>query len=64
MPAGEGKRVIRGSIDAETYRRVKELLGFKNGGKDWNYGDAIEEALQDWLKRPENVKLMKEHNIK
>ena len=42
---------------------VKAIAGLKNGGQDWTLSDITTEALVDWLHKPENLELIKHHNL-
>jgi len=42
---------------------VKAIAGLKNGGQDWTISDITTEALVDWLHKPENLELIKHHNL-
>lgn len=42
---------------------VKAIAGLKNGGQDWTISDIATEALVDWLHKPENLELIKHHNL-
>jgi len=42
---------------------VKAITGLKNGGRDWTLSDITTEALVDWLHKPENLELIKHHNL-
>lgn len=42
---------------------IRAITPLKNTGKDWNYSDVATEAFTDWLKKPENVALIKQHKL-
>lgn len=42
---------------------VKLLAELKNSGKDWTLKDVAEEAMTDWLCKPENIALIKKHKL-
>lgn len=42
---------------------VKAIAGLKNGGRDWTISDITTEALVDWLHKPENIELIRHHNL-
>jgi hypothetical protein len=54
---------IRASVPIETKRLIKAIAGLKNSGKDWTLSDCVNEALQEWLEKPENQDLIKRHNL-
>ncbi len=54
---------IRAYVRPELKRLVKAIAGLKNTGRDWTISDCVNEALEDWLKKPENQDLIKRHNL-
>lgn len=54
------KKELRGYVPPElekTFRAVVVL-------RDTNLSDSLTEAVEDWLKKPENQKVIKKHNLK
>jgi hypothetical protein len=54
---------IRAYVRPELKRLLKAVSGLKNTGKDWTISDCVVEAIEDWLKKPENQELIKRHNL-
>lgn len=42
---------------------IRAITPLKNSGRDWSISDVATEALQDWLQKPENRRLVEEHNL-
>lgn len=42
---------------------IRAIVPFKNAGKDWTISDIAQEALIEWLRKPENRELIERHNI-
>lgn len=53
------KKEFRGYVPTEVNRKIRALVALK----DTNLSDVLTEALQDWLNKPENQKLIKKHNL-
>jgi len=54
---------IRVSVTSDLKRLVKALAGLKNTGRDWTMSDCVNEAIEDWLQKPENQELIKKHSL-
>lgn len=54
---------IRAYVEPELKRTIKAIAGLKNGGRDWSISDVVSEALEDWLKKPENAEIIKRHKL-
>jgi hypothetical protein len=54
---------IRAYVEPELKRTIKAIAGLKNSGRDWSISDVVTEALEDWLKKPENAELVKRHKL-
>jgi hypothetical protein len=54
---------IRAYVRPELKRLLKAVAGLKNTGKDWTISDCVVEAIEDWLKKPENQELIQRHNL-
>lgn len=42
---------------------IRAITPLKNSGQDWSISDVTTEALIEWLKKPENRRLVEEHNL-
>lgn len=42
---------------------VRAIIPLKNSGKDWSVSDVANEALIEWLQKPENRHLVESHNL-
>jgi hypothetical protein len=42
---------------------VRAIIPLKNAGKDWSVSDIANEALTEWLQKPENQELVESHNL-
>lgn len=42
---------------------IRAVIPLKNSGKDWSVGDVANEALADWLRKPENQAIVNNHNL-
>jgi hypothetical protein len=56
------KDEIRAYIPPSLKRLVKAVIGVRFD-KDLTLSDAVEEALRDWLAKPENQELIKTHRL-
>jgi hypothetical protein len=54
---------IRAYVKPEVKRLVKAVAGLKNTGRDWTISDCVNEAIEDWLQKPENQELIQEHRL-
>ncbi|MDZ7960962.1 MAG: hypothetical protein RMY34_24295 [Aulosira sp. DedQUE10] len=54
------KKELRGYISPELSRLFRAVVALK----DTNLSDAIAEAVNDWLNKPENEEIIKRHNLK
>ena len=54
------KKEIRGYIPAELNKIFRAVVTLK----DTNLSDSLQEAIADWLKKPENKKIIDKHNLK
>ncbi len=54
---------IRAYVPARLKRLVKAMSGLKNGQRDWTMSDIVAEALEDWLKKPENQAIIERHRL-
>lgn len=54
---------FRAQILAEIDFLVKAIAPLKNTGRDWSVGDIATEALLEWLYKPENSELIKQHSL-
>lgn len=54
---------IRAYVPVELKRLIKAIAGVKNTNRDWTISDIVEEALREWLKKPENQELIQRHNF-
>ena len=54
------KKELRGYISLELSRLFRAVVALK----DINLSDAIAEAVNDWLNKPENQEIIKRHNLK
>lgn len=42
---------------------IRAIIPLKNMGKDWSLGEVTNEALADWLRKPENQAIVQNHNL-
>ena len=54
---------IRVSMSFELKRLIKALAGLRNTGRDWTMCECVTEAIEDWIKKPENQELIKKHSL-
>ncbi|BAU08040.1 hypothetical protein [Fischerella sp. NIES-3754] len=54
------KKELRGYVPNEINRLFRAVVVLK----DSNLSDALTEAVEDWLKKPENQALITKHNLK
>jgi hypothetical protein len=54
---------IRAYVRPNLKRLIKAMAGLKNTGRDWTISDCVVEALEDWIQKPENQELIKQHNL-
>ena len=54
---------IRVSMSFELKRLIKALAGLRNTGRDWTMGECVTEAIEDWIKKPENQELIRKHSL-
>ncbi|HYX16785.1 MAG TPA: hypothetical protein VE944_21035 [Nostoc sp.] len=53
------KKELRGYVPNDINRLFRAVVALK----DTNLSDALTEAVEDWLKKPENQALIKKHNL-
>jgi hypothetical protein len=53
------KKELRGYVSAETNRLFRAVVALK----DTNLSDALAEAVEDWLNKPENQEIINRHNL-
>lgn len=63
MAKANNKVQFRAQIPAHLDFLVRVIAPLMNSGKDWNLSDITEQALIDWLNKPENAKLIKRHKL-
>lgn len=56
------KEMIRGYVSPDLKRLVKAVVGVRID-RDLTVSDVLEEAIADWLQRPENVALIEKHHL-
>jgi len=54
---------FRAQIRPDVDFLIRAVIPLKNMGKDWSIGDVANEALADWLRKPENRAIVKNHNL-
>jgi hypothetical protein len=42
---------------------IRAIAPFKNSGRDWTYSDVANEALVEWLQKPENLALITDQRL-
>jgi len=57
------KKEFRGYITQDLDRLVRALAALRNGDRDWSISDVLQDALETWVKLPENQELVKKHNL-
>jgi hypothetical protein len=57
------KKEFRGYVTQDLDKLVRALAAIKNGDRDWSISDVLQDALEDWVKLPENQALIKKHNL-
>ena len=57
------KKEFRGYITQDLDRLVRALAAIKNGGRDWSISDVLQDALETWVKLPDNQELIEKHNL-
>lgn len=53
------KKELRGYVPSETSKLFRALAVLK----DINLSDALTEAVENWLQKPENQEIIKKHNL-
>jgi hypothetical protein len=56
------KEEVRGYVPSELRRLLKAVVALKID-KDWTVSDALEEAISDWLRKPENQAIIEKHRL-
>lgn len=51
--------MFRGQIDVDLDRKVRAIVVLKRS----SLGEAAQEALEEWIKRPENQEIIQKHNL-
>jgi hypothetical protein len=60
----ESKSVqFRAQVRPDVDFLVRAIIPLKNAGKDWSVSDVANEALAEWLQKPENRELIESHNL-
>lgn len=54
---------FRAQVPRDVDFLIRAITPLKNSGKDWSLSDVTTEALQDWLRKPENRRLIRTHNL-
>ena len=54
------KKEIRGYIPTEQNKIFRAVVTLK----DANLSDSLQEAIADWLNKPENKEIIEKHNLK
>ena len=57
------KEEIRGYVPPELRRLLRAVISLRQD-KDWTLSDALEEAIADWLDKPENQEIIQRHRLK
>lgn len=57
------KEEIRGYIPAELRRVMRAVIALRMD-KDLSMGDVLEEAIGEWLDKPENRELIERHRLR
>ena len=57
------KKEFRGYIPPELNKLIRAVTALKNGERDWSLSDVLTEALEDWIRKPENQALIEKHNL-
>lgn len=53
------KAMFRGQIDVDLDRKVRAIVVLRRS----SLGEAAQEALEEWIKRPENQEIIQKHNL-
>lgn len=56
------KKLIRGYISENLSWLVRAVIGLRMD-KDWTVSDVLEEAITDWLAKPENREIIVKHRL-
>jgi hypothetical protein len=54
---------FRAQLPPDLDLMIRAIAPLKNSGKDWTLSDIVVEALIQWLKQPENQRLIEQHNL-
>jgi glycosyltransferase involved in cell wall biosynthesis len=60
LQAMSEKKELRGYVSADTNRLFRAVVALK----DTNLSDALAEAVEEWLNKPENREIIQRHNLK
>ncbi len=54
---------FRAQVPRDVDFLIRAITPLKNSGQDWSISDVTTEALRDWLQKPENKRLVDDHNL-
>lgn len=57
------KEEIRGYVPVDLRRLLRAVVSLRMD-KDWTVSDALEEAIRDWLTKPENQQIIERHRLR
>ena len=57
------KKELRVYIPLKTDRLLRAVLPLRNGDRNWTLSDAATEAIDSWLKQPENQTIIDRYGL-
>lgn len=54
---------FRAQLPPDLDLMIRAIAPLKNSGRDWTLSEIAVEAFTDWLKKPENQRLIQQHNL-